>query len=367
MLSYVSKWTMYVKKRTFCSFLIFIYTELILIDILIIGDSMKKIFYLLIVSILFIPCVVNAAQCDTSKVYIDSISIDKETGNVVELEDATAKDKKVNLNLRMSTKDDEILYKVVLKNESNEDYEINKNSIKLNTDYLEYSLESDNNNIIKANSSRTIYLRVKYKTEVDPSKFVNGVYQDNITMKVNLRSDDVQNPNTGLPYIIIISIVLIISGISLIIYKKKKVSTLIILIGVLLLPIGVKALCTCEIIVDSKVTIQIEDQFKFTKFNCFNNTTETYTYRIGMTLNEFLNSNYFTSLDAEEKEFLSEKLNNEHNMPYVKFNEFDSCMKSNAEPTECYEEYTKELDLNEKIISQEKGYYYQGPDATCPD
>ena len=101
---------------------------------------MKKLLFsiLLVITILFIPVVVNAAQCDTSKVYIDSISIDKEKGNVEELEDATAKDKKVNLNLRMSTKDDEILYKVVLKNESNEDYEINKNSININSDYLEY-------------------------------------------------------------------------------------------------------------------------------------------------------------------------------------------------------------------------------------
>ena len=142
---------------------------------------MKRIISLLVITILFIPVVVNAAQCDTTKVYIDSIGIENTNGNVIELEDATAQDKKVNLNLRMSTKDDEILYKVVLKNDSEDDYEINKNSIKLNSDYIEYSLESNNNNIVKAKSSRTIYLRVKYKTEVDPSKFVNGEYQDEIT------------------------------------------------------------------------------------------------------------------------------------------------------------------------------------------
>ena len=158
---------------------------------------MKKILNFLLAAILFIPIMVNAAECDTSKVYIDSISIDT-NNKVEEIEEATAKDKKVNLNLRMAKQNDEILYKVVLKNDSSEDYEINKNSIVLNSDYIEYSLESDNDNIIKANSTRTIYLRVQYKTPVDPSKYVNGVYQDNITMKVNLRSDDTPaNPNTS--------------------------------------------------------------------------------------------------------------------------------------------------------------------------
>ena len=222
---------------------------------------MKKILNFLLATILFIPIMVNAAECDTSKVYIDSISIDT-NNKVEEIEEATAKDKKVNLNLRMAKQNDEILYKVVLKNDSSEDYEINKNSIVLNSDYIEYSLESDNDNIIKANSSRTIYLRVQYKTPVDPSKFVNGVYQDNITMKVSLRSDDTpENPKTGLPYVIIISLILIISGLSLIIFKKKKLSTLMILVGLILLPVGVKALCTCEILVDSKVQIVKGDTF----------------------------------------------------------------------------------------------------------
>ena len=349
---------------------------------------MKKVLYFLIAIIFFIPVMVNAAECDISKVYIDSISVDKATGNVEELEDATAKDKKVNLNLRMSTKDDEILYKVVLKNDSEDDYEINKNSIKLNSDYIEYSLESNNNNIVKAKSSRTIYLRVKYKTEVDPSKFVNGIYQDDITMRVNLRTDDVENPNTGLPYIIIISLILIISGISLIVYKKKKISTLMILIGILLLPIGVNALCSCEIIVESKVTIQTEDQFKLIVHDCDPPIySESYTYRIGMTFNEFLNSNYYTSLN-EEKKMLLTSLEDNYFVARIEYNELDECLDSIERPvdvtiytdeeldqiydeisrqtTECYTKYTKNFNKNDIITSQNKGRYASYP-SFCPD
>jgi len=56
---------------------------------------MKKIFLTLVSILLFIPVMVNAAECDTSKVYIDSISIDQDKlkGNVIELEEAIAKEK----------------------------------------------------------------------------------------------------------------------------------------------------------------------------------------------------------------------------------------------------------------------------------
>ena len=117
---------------------------------------------------------------------------------------------------------------------SGKNYNISKikinNNLIVNSDIAisqesDYSLESDNNNIIKSKTSKTVYLRVKYSNEVDQSKFVNGVYQDNITMKVNLRTDDTPaNPNTGVSYIIVFSIILLLSGVALIIYKKKKIS-----------------------------------------------------------------------------------------------------------------------------------------------
>ena len=309
---------------------------------------MKKLFNILLITILLIPMMVNAAECDTSKVYISSIAIDKSTGNVSELEDATAKDKKVNLNLQMATQNDEILYKVVLKNDSSEDYEINKNSISLNSDYIEYSLESDNNNIVKANSTRTIYLRVKYKTPVDPSKFVNGVYQDSITMKVNIRTDDTPaNPNTGVSYIIVFSIILLLSGVALIIYKKKKISTLMILVGLILLPIGVKALCTCEIIVDSKVLIATEDEFKMIFYKC--NRTEpsehTITYKIGMNFNEFKNSEYYTQLSDDDKYAVDVIFND--SSKFFESEEYENCIRAINWPDEMnspdYNTYMAEL------------------------
>ena len=339
---------------------------------------MKKLLNFLLITILFIPVMVNAAECDTSKVYIDSISIDKDKtkGNVIELENATAKDKKVNLNLRMATLDDEILYKVVLKNDSSEDYEINKNSISLNSDYLEYSLESDNNNIIKANSTRTIYLRVKYKTEVDQSKFVDGVYQDNVTMKVNLRTDDTPaNPNTGVKYIIIISLILLISGLSLVIFKKKKLSTLMILVGLILLPVGVKALCTCEIVVDSKVTIRKEDKVVVKEENaCYSSiNTNEYSFVIGTTASTlfgseisndnykvtFLPKDYFNCIEAlEEPQIENYQAEDEY------YDDYEAYENSKIE---CLNTYSTLVKSDDKIKSKYEGSYLVEYVGLCDD
>ena len=317
---------------------------------------MKKIIYFLLLTILFIPIIVNAAECDTSKVYIDSISTENQSGYAKELEKAIATDKKINLNLRMSVKDDEVVYKVVLKNDSKEDYEINKNSIKLDTDYIDYSLDSGNSNILKANSTKTIYLRVKYTKEVESNKLVNGVYQDNITMKVNLNSDDTpSNPNTGLPYIIIISLIMIIIGISLIVFKKKKLSTLMILIGILLLPIGVEALCRIEITIDSKVKIQTEDQAKLVYNSCFTKQEGIGTYKIGMTIGDL-----FDSFDKSFQEYINQLLATNNYEYGVADNEYFDCLDSIVLPKEedylTYEEFENAYDEvdNERILCVNK-------------
>ena len=115
---------------------------------------MKKVF-LIIMTILLIPVLVNAETCDNDKVYIDSISIDK-NNNVEEIGQATANGKNINLTLGVSNVGDNIRYKIVVKNDSNEDYVVDKNSINISSKYMDYTIESDNSNVVKARSSKTI-------------------------------------------------------------------------------------------------------------------------------------------------------------------------------------------------------------------
>ena len=111
----------------------------------------KNILFISMIILLFvtIPFIVNAETCDNNKLSISSITIDKQTGDVVELADPIVNGKDININLSMSEVGDSVKYKVVVKNESNEDYELDKNSFNISSDYIDYKIEfEDNSNII---------------------------------------------------------------------------------------------------------------------------------------------------------------------------------------------------------------------------
>ena len=212
--------------------------------------------YLIILLVLFIPVIVNAETCDTSKVYIDSISVDGTT-TVEELSPAIVEDKTINLNLGMNDVGDNIKYKINIKNDSNEDYEIDNNSINLNSEYINYSIESnDNSNIVKAKNNKTMYLNVQYKKEIPDDAYTRGVFNDNLTMKMNLSTkDELLNPNTGKKYLMIIILILSISGILLFIFIKNKSFKVLIILSLILIPISAKALCKCELFVNCNINI----------------------------------------------------------------------------------------------------------------
>ena len=216
---------------------------------------MKKLSLILILFILFLPVVCYAEECDTSKVKISSITLE-ESNNATEKISATANDKSINLNLNMSDVGDSIKYKFIVKNDSNEDYLLDKKSISSSSDYINYSIETgDNSNIIKAKSSKTVYLNVQYKNKVPDDAFENGVFNDNVNMKVNLTAKTIDNPNTGIKHITFIFLTIIVMTISFIVFKKKRVNKLMLFIIGVIIPFSVNALCKCDISINSNIKI----------------------------------------------------------------------------------------------------------------
>ena len=226
---------------------------------------MKKFILPILLFLMFIPFVVNAETCDTDKITISSINIENKSNGVEELDETTVSGKNINLNLSMNNLGDSITYKFVVKNESNEDYELNKTSLNLNTDYINYSfVTDDNSNIINANSSKTVFLKVEYKKEVPDEEFESGAYNVNQSMTLNLSTgnsinilDTLKNPNTGNSFLILSILILIITVISFIILKKTKyVKYMILIIGIIMtIPMNVYAICKGEIKVESKIQI----------------------------------------------------------------------------------------------------------------
>ena len=227
---------------------------------------MKKFILPILLFLMFIPLYVNAETCDTDKITIENITIESKSDNVEELDEATASGKNINLNLSMSEVGDNIEYKIVVKNDSNEDYELDKNSFNISSDYIKYTIESeDDTSLFKANSSKVVYLKVNYANEVPDDAFESGTYNDNKTITLNLYTGDtisvmdtLKNPNTGVQsYILILFIILLISISTYVLLEKKKYTKFMILIicTAIIIPMSVYALCKYEIKIESKIKI----------------------------------------------------------------------------------------------------------------
>ena len=274
---------------------------------------MKKFIIPFLLFMMFIPFYVNAETCNTDKITINSITIKSKSDSVKELEKATASGKNINLNLSMSEVGDNIKYKVVVKNDSNEDYELDKTSLNINSAFINYSFETDDNsNIVKANSSKNVTLKVEYKIEVPEDKFKNGSYNDSNNMIVQLSNRNIpnnfKNPNTGVQsYILIVLLLLLLTIISLyVLLRKKKYTKLMVLIigTAIIIPISVYALCKCEIIIKSNVNIRSKKNnpciFEFegeTLSKGMEYTNGAYTYRYKQ---EYFCPDWCGFLDFEE-------------------------------------------------------------------
>ena len=226
---------------------------------------MKKnnILLIIIFCLFFIPCIVKAETCEIDKIKLDSITIDNKSDNITELDTATVSGKNINLNLSMSEVGDNITYKIIVKNDSDEDYELDNSNLNINSEYIDYSLEfEDNTNIIKANSNKIILLKVVYKNGVPEESFVSGAFNDNKTIKLNLSTNNstniqnlLKNPNTGNLYLLIIVLLFIITLLPFL-KKIKHTKYIILILGTtIIIPIYVQALCKCDIEIESKIRI----------------------------------------------------------------------------------------------------------------
>ncbi len=207
---------------------------------------MKKIS-LLFLLLVFPVCVFAKDTCDPSNIKIESITLEDTKGNIEEVKEASSDSQKINLGLRMNVVGDTASYKIVLKNNSNEDYYFDEKSLNLDTDYIDYEVNyEDGNNLMKGGEEKVLFLKVVYKEKMDSSTLENGLYQDTQVVKLNLTNNNIvdeilENPLTGRKLGLLIFIFLIVGCI--LFYKEKKKSAYMFFLVGLILPFGVQALC----------------------------------------------------------------------------------------------------------------------------
>ncbi len=262
---------------------------------------MKKILAFIILA-LFIPLIINAETCDNDKITLELI--ENETyveGNATEKSAPVINGKNINVDLVMHKLGDGIEYVFDIINNSTEDYEINKDSFKIESDYINYELFlEDNSTIVKAGQKQRASLTVYYDNPVPSDVLLAGPVTDNKTITVNLSAgQDIENPKTGVQSLLIAFVLTLgVSSIALFILNKKGYATLVIVIGVaLIIPVTVHAVCKVELKLTSNVEISGTMEL-CAEHRVFENGSEKYVYKYhkyepGMSWAEYVDSQYF--------------------------------------------------------------------------
>ena len=150
---------------------------------------MKKMFLSCMLLFLLIPFMVNAEECDMTKITITALEQKGIEGKKEVIKEPTFKDRTIDFNFKMYDIGDSISYEMTINNVSDDDYMIDESTFKTDSEFIEYSLQTkDGNNVVKAKSSKEVVLSVIYKTEVDDSLFENGKYNATNELKFTLNS-----------------------------------------------------------------------------------------------------------------------------------------------------------------------------------
>ena len=222
---------------------------------------MKKTnIIILILSILLLPFQGSAKdECDSNKIEIKSIELVDKTLVAEELSKPEIDNMSIKTDVSLSKPGDEVNYEIKVENKSSSDYELKDEDLKSDSEFINYSITyEDNDNIIKGNSEKNVYLRISYAKEVPKEQLQDGKFQDNQTINIagvtkKNRQSILVNPATGTIFSLILVIVICLSY--LIVSKKQKKKSILLLIALLAIPTVVKAVCSFSLDVDSKVTI----------------------------------------------------------------------------------------------------------------
>ncbi len=223
--------------------------------------KIKKIVFLIIFMLFLFPFTIQAEECKKTDIKIEKVELSEVSGNAEETSTASNDHNQIHLNTKMNVVGDSITYKAVIKNTSNSDYVFDKTQ--LTKDYINYDIRyEDDSNIIKAGEEKVIYLRLNYEIKPQVETLSNGVYTSNSQVSFHFvnESGTILNPETKNNVFIIFLIFAIIIG-GLIIQRKnsKKVSIMIAILSLFILPKMVNAICTCTLDIHLNLKIDAKE------------------------------------------------------------------------------------------------------------
>ena len=210
---------------------------------------MRKILLFIITILIFIPTFVFA---EDNSVVIESITMIDKSPTASELSPAKADGTSIDLDISFAKVNDYIKYKLVVKNNTDDDYVLDESMFIKKYTNVSYTFETDNKTV-KSNSTREVTLNVKYEVAKD-----YGVYNETNTFDLGLTGGPLENPSTGVRSLLFIIPIALILGFIIVknINNRKVFKAMIIIVGVLSIPTIAYALNKCIIKINSKITIE---------------------------------------------------------------------------------------------------------------
>ena len=217
----------------------------------------KSLFFFFLFLLLLTPFFSYAVEtCDASAIQVKSIVLESTTQKGEELEEAVISSNEVHTNLNFFEVGDEVRYSIKIKNQSTEDYMIDSDFIGVDSPYVSYDISfPDESNIIKPGKEKTVMVSFKYQNPVQDSDYQDGVFHENNLLSFNVsNSDKTNNPLTS-PNFMIAFVAILVSVITIFITMKKHRKAMILVLGLLLSPFVVNALCMSSIGIRSNISI----------------------------------------------------------------------------------------------------------------
>ena len=151
---------------------------------------MKKVFYLLILlfGIVFLPNVIYA-----SGINITSVELDSKSDSATIVSDPVFDGLNLNVDIKFRNDDDYVKYKVNIKNDDKNEYEID--GVTTTNEYFDYSVEGKT---IDGNSIDYVLLTIRYKGGVSFNIEENKTFDRSLNLEVTGEvDDDENNENNG--------------------------------------------------------------------------------------------------------------------------------------------------------------------------
>ncbi len=266
---------------------------------------MKKI--LSFIFLLFIPFVVNA------EVKITSAEVVDQTKDLDVEKNPDFKGLKLDIDIKFANKDEFVKYKLVLKNDTKKDYEVEVGETFGEGEYIKYLAEyAGNNSVLKAGEEKEIFVTVSYDKEVPITAFKNGKYTETKAVAINLSHEEKQvNPDTKVGYYILATAVILFISLLLIIFNKYKLEHLMVLVIAIAvaLPISIFALEKITVEVDANIEIEEPKTTYTLVYGCLVSNSDLgvklLPYTKGDTWQAYFDSTHFTSLEENLQNFIS--------------------------------------------------------------